>query len=456
MPPMVAARKTHRPPGVDRGVRVEELSRYGESVGGVVCPPVRPWGDSTAFGEPGDRYQGPTWNDTSPPAIPWPKPIVSVTPEGRTRLKAFDQFVVKLHSRCNLACDYCYVYELQDTGWRERPRTMPEAVRERLLERIAEHVRQHRPSHVQVALHGGEPLLAGRDVIARFSVAARRVVAAAGAEAEIVLQTNGVLLDEPTLETLLRQGIRVGVSLDGDERSHDRHRRGPAGGRHRGSHARVTAGLARLTGPRYRHLFAGLLCVVDPAAGDAADVFDALVGHAPPAVDFLLPYGSWDHPAPGAGSGAYGRWLCAAFDRWWASGRPTQVRLFESIMAECQYGAGSSSEVIGTLPAAAVVVESDGSITWAGSLNAVADGAAQTGGTIFSHSFDAVLSLPGAPEHGVAALCRTCRECPLVTVCGAGLRAHRHGRGRGFANPSVYCRDLSLLIRHIQARVKGS
>ncbi|WP_369212869.1 FxsB family cyclophane-forming radical SAM/SPASM peptide maturase [Streptomyces flavofungini] len=376
-----------------------------------------------------------------------------MTPEGRVRLRAFDQFVVKLHSRCNLACDYCYVYELRDTGWRERPRTMPEAVRERLVQRVGEHVRRHRPSRVQVALHGGEPLLAGPDVIAGFSAAARRAVTLAGAEAELVVQSNGTLLDEAVLETLLRHGIRVGVSLDGDERAHDRHRRGPAGSRHGGSHARVSAGLALLERPRYRGLFAGLLCVVDPEAGDPAVVFDALADHDPPAIDFTLPYGTWDHPAPLAGSGAYGAWLCAAFDRWWQTGRAARVRLFESIMAQSLFGAGSSSELIGLLPAAAVVIESDGAISWSGSLNAVADGAAHAGGTVFSHSFDAVLSLPGAPEHGVAALCRTCRECPLVSVCGAGLRAHRHGRRRGFANPSVYCRDLSLLIGHIQQKL---
>jgi uncharacterized protein len=331
---------------------------------------------------------------------------------------------------------------------------MPAAARERLVRRIAEHVRQHEPPRVRVILHGGEPLLAGRDVIDGFATAVAQAVGAAGTEAELALQTNGVLLDEPALELLLRHDVRVGVSLDGDEEAHDRHRRGPVNGRKSGSHAQVTAGLARLNSPRYRRLFGGLLCTVDPT-GDPVRTFDALASHHPPAVDFMLPYGTWDHPAPGAdgGTAPYGVWLCAVFDRWWQTGRPMRVRLFDSIVSLCRYGAGSSSELVGTLPAAAAMIESDGAITWAGSLNAVADGAAHTGGSIFSHSFDAVLSLPGAPEHGVESLCRTCRECPLVNVCGGGLRAHRHGRGRGFANPSVYCGDLSVLIRHVQGRL---
>jgi uncharacterized protein len=193
---------------------------------------------------------------------------------------------------------------------------------------------------------------------------------------------------------------------------------------------------------------------VDPAAAPAR-TYDALVAHRPPAVDFLLPHGTWDLPPTGAGgAGApYGAWLCEVFDRWWRSGRPVRVRLFESIMDLCQ-GGKSSSEMLGTLPAAVVVIETDGDVDWTESLNAVADGAADTGASVFSHSFDAVLAFPGAPEHGIGSLCHTCRGCPLVDICGGGLRAHRFGRRRGFANPSVYCLDLSLLIRHIRARLR--
>jgi uncharacterized protein len=126
-----------------------------------------------------------------------------------------------------------------------------------------------------------------------------------------------------------------------------------------------------------------------------------------------------------------------------------RVRLFESIEGLSLHGGGSSSEVLGTVPTAAVAIETDGTVAWTESLNAVAEGAAGTGGTIFSHSFDALLDLDDAPEDGVGSLCRTCRECPLVQVCGGGLRAHRFGRGRGFANPSVYCKDISALIKHV-------
>ncbi|MGW0652780.1 FxsB family cyclophane-forming radical SAM/SPASM peptide maturase [Streptomyces umbrinus] len=382
-------------------------------------------------------------------------PHVSVTRDRRATLTAFDQFVVKLHSRCNLACDYCYVFELRDTGWRGRPRTMPAAVRDRVVHRISEHVRLHGLSRIRVILHGGEPLLAGPAVIDEFAASVRRIIGATSACVELAVQTNGTLLTDAMLEVLLRHDISVGVSLDGDERAHDRHRgrRGTNGGARHGSHAQVAAALARLDTPRHRRLFGGLLCTVD-LANPPGETYEALVAHHPPSVDFLLPHGTWDSPPSGAGGtrAPYGDWLCEVFDRWEDSGRPVRVRLFESVIGMCRDHTGSSAEALGPLPAAVAVVETDGALVWADSLNAVADGASHTGANILSHSFDGVLSLPDAPEHGIGSLCATCRSCALVEICGGGLRTHRYGRGQEFANPSVYCLDLTRLIQHIDRR----
>ena len=60
-------------------------------------------------------------------------------------------------SRCNLACDYCYVYELADQSWRGRPVVMAADILTCAAHRIGEHAEAHRLSAVQIVLHGGEP-----------------------------------------------------------------------------------------------------------------------------------------------------------------------------------------------------------------------------------------------------------------------------------------------------------
>ncbi|HEX3210932.1 MAG TPA: radical SAM protein, partial [Actinomycetota bacterium] len=47
----------------------------------------------------------------------------------------------------------------------------------------------------------------------------------------------------------------------------------------------------------------------------------------------------------------------------------------------------------------------------------------------------------------------TCRACPLVRICGGGAYVHRYGPDGGFDHPSVYCADLTDLIRHAVRRL---
>jgi uncharacterized protein len=56
-------------------------------------------------------------------------------------------------------------------------------------------------------------------------------------------------------------------------------------------------------------------------------------------------------------------------------------------------------------------------------------------------------------QQGASGLCDRCQACPIVAVCGGGYLPHRYSSISGFANSSVYCRDLMKLITHIRNRV---
>ena len=111
----------------------------------------------------------------------------------------FRQFILKIHSRCNLSCSYCYVYEMADQGWRGLPKRMSRAVAGKAVERIAEHARQHGLPSVDVILHGGEPLLAGPEWLTELVGSLRAQVPA---RVNIGVQTNGTLLRPPMLSVL--------------------------------------------------------------------------------------------------------------------------------------------------------------------------------------------------------------------------------------------------------------
>src|ERR1700726_1956429 len=171
----------------------------------------------------------------------------------------FREFIVKIHSRCDLACDYCYMYEMADQSWRDRPRRMSIEIARRTAVRIGEHVRSHQIPSVALILHGGEPLLAGRELITEF-VCATHAAVGSDVRLDVTVQTNGIGLNDSYLRLFNDLDVHVRVSLDGGAQAHDRHRRFASG---RGSYAAVAAGLHRLIQPDFQHLFGGLLCTID-------------------------------------------------------------------------------------------------------------------------------------------------------------------------------------------------
>jgi uncharacterized protein len=366
----------------------------------------------------------------------------------------FREFIVKIHSRCDLACDYCYMYEMADQSWRDQPRRMSHEIAERTAMRIGEHARAHRLRSVALILHGGEPLLAGRDLIAHLVTAVRNAAGPA-VMVNASVQTNAVGLDDAYLRLFDELDIRVGVSLDGATGAHDRHRRFPSG---RGSHAAVSDGLRRLTDSSYRRLFSGLLCTID-LRNDPIRTYEALVAFEPPKIDFLLPHGTWASPPPGRVRGAaeapYADWLITVFEHWYPAPR-TRIRLFEEIM-HLILGGESASEMVGLAPSSLVVIETDGSVEQGDALKVAYHGAPATGLHVTRDRLDDALLLPGiaARQLGERALSADCRACSIKRVCGGGLYAHRYRPRTGFANPSVYCPDLMQLIGHIRAAMRA-
>lgn len=386
-----------------------------------------------------------------------------------SRSAPFRQFVLKVHSRCDLACDHCYMYEAVDQGWRLQPMVMSRETAAAVGRRIAQHAGENGLEAATVVLHGGEPLLAGADRLREIIDAVRDPLLALPrpARPDLRIHTNGVRLDEDLCELFREFDVKVGISLDGDKPANDRHRRYANGN---SSHDRVLAALALLRTPRYRHLFAGILCTVD-IANDPLSVYRALAAEQPPRIDLLLPHATWDDPPPrphgparaSTGSDpAYADWLSAIHRIWDADGRPFGIRLFDSIHSTL-HGGPPLTEALGVAPSDVLVIETDGSLEQADSLKVAFDGAVATGLRVQEHPLSAAARNPqvAARQNGLDALSARCRSCSVLASCGGGLFAHRYRGGSGdpadpvaaFRNPTVYCADIYALVESIrQAR----
>jgi uncharacterized protein len=383
--------------------------------------------------------------DEHPASWPFLELDVTAARAAGHQAEPFRQFILKIHSRCNLKCTYCYVYEMADQGWRDLPKMMSKKVADKVIERIAEHAESHDLDVVDVILHGGEPLLAGADWVAGLVGALR---AAVPARVNVALQTNGTLLDRPMLAVLKRLGVTVGVSLDGDAEATGRHRVYANG---RNSFDAVAAGLDLLQSPEFGDCYSGILCTVD-VANDPLSTYEALLKFNPPALDLLLPHANWSTAPPAEG---LADWLICVFERWYSAPRQeTRIRLFSELI-QLVLGRPGEVEGLGLLPSTLIVVDADGTVKQLDSLSSAYPGAADIGLNVWSGSFDDALGHPTtvARQLGADALSGQCRACPVMEICGGGLYPHRYRQGAGFRNPSVYCEDLLRLITHVRTRV---
>ncbi|MFD6468776.1 radical SAM protein [Streptomyces goshikiensis] len=178
--------------------------------------------------------------------------------------------IVKLRGEtCDIDCLYCY----------EKRKAAPGGARIG-VDQIGQLARLFRNRPLAVELHGGEPLTAGREVIAEIL----RELAALPQVVRVSMQTNGVQLDGQWLDLFdaVYPQLRIGISLDGDAQGNT-WRVGYDG---EAVYPRVAAAL-ELLGRRGRRV--GVIAAVTPAVlGRAAPVLDHLAGfEAVNAVSFV-------------------------------------------------------------------------------------------------------------------------------------------------------------------------
>lgn len=119
---------------------------------------------------------------------------------------------------------------------------------------------------VGVVWHAGEPLAAPRSFYeAAFAEFAR--LESRGVQCRHHFQSNGTLIDDDWCTFFLRHDMRIGLSIDGPQAMHDRHRKDRRG---RGTFERTMRGAARL---RDHNVPFSVICVLTLAALDAPEQF---------------------------------------------------------------------------------------------------------------------------------------------------------------------------------------
>lgn len=357
-------------------------------------------------------------------------------------------FVLKSASRCNLNCSYCYVYNKGNDSWRDKPAIMPDRIFDASVRRIRRYCESSGQRSVTISFHGGEPCLIGPD---RFAERCSRLRGELERHAQVrlVLQTNGTLLNATWAKVIKAYGVDVGVSVDGTELLHDASRVDHRG---RGSYRRVARGLVAL---KEAGVPFSILSVIQ-LGGDGLAAHRHLLSLEPDGINYLFP--DFTHDTFGQVRELYGQTPCWDFLRPifedWAGSWPPVVRipLFWN-MIRLVMGADSHLDVLGNDRLPFAFIQPDGAVECLDvlgvcgadvpqiGLNVLADDFADIGG---ASEFHRSTIFVGTPLPG------GCQGCAERDTCGGGYLPHRHSKGSGFDNPSVWCADLLAFFAHIR------
>ncbi len=334
---------------------------------------------------------------------------------------------------CNLDCDYCYLPSRDDRS------RLPLEILDAALDRVLES--PFFEGGFTLLWHAGEPLTMP---ISFYDAASERIDQALKRHdlppGTIVqsLQTNAVVIDDAWCDCFERNGIHVGVSMDGPAALHDAHRRTRTG---LPTHGAVMRGIAAL---QRRSIPFQVICVLTADALDQADaLYDFFTGSGITSVGFNMEETEGENLRSTLERPDSERRYSAFMERFWQRIRAEPDRL------ELREFVGITSLVCGEVrleatdmntPFAIVNVDARGNFsTFDPELLAVTT--ARYGDFVFGNVLEGSLEasmatdkfqlVRGEIEAGVQ-LCR--HECAYFGLCGGGAGSNKyweHGRFDG-------------------------
>ena len=351
--------------------------------------------------------------------------------------------LVKLASRCNINCTYCYWF--RDPEVYRKPPVLTLEAEDAFCAGLERHIRAFGLRRFLLVFHGGEPLLFPKR---RFKVLLGKLDAVAlRTECRIArgVTTNAILVDSEWAALLKEHEVDVTVSIDGPPEIHDVHRvdfkgAGTLGGTLRGLDCLRAAGIEP-----------GLISVCIPGTDPervvryvveelGIDHFDIL----PPDATHL------DTPPPIAD------YFIRLFDVWLDRYAERGVRISTlDAMIKGLTGRLALSDTIGLGPIDTVTLMPDGSLEALDVLRIAGAGATASRLNVRTHALQDVQDDPVWREayHASLRLPAVCEACELHDACGGGHLAQRWSPARRFDNPSVYCESWKRIFEHIWQRI---
>jgi uncharacterized protein len=355
----------------------------------------------------------------------------------------FSFLLVKLASRCNIKCTYCYWF--RDADVYKKPAILAADSEEALCRSLEEHINTFAMKEFLIVFHGGEPLLFPKRRFVQLQHKLSAIEARAGCAIQRGVCTNAILIDAEWARIFRDYAVDVSVSLDGPADIHDKYRIGFKG---EGTHADTLRGIERL---RAVGIEPGLIVVCNPNT-DPERVLSYVVDELGITHFDILPPDArhGDNPPP------ISDYFIKLFDVWHDryAARGVRITTLDS-MVQGLLGGLSLSDTVGLGPIDTVTLMTDGSLEPLDVLRIAGDGSTRSDANIRDNRLQDVQDDPRwrAAFDASLNLCDQCLQCEYLDACGGGHLAQRWSPERNFDNPSVYCDSWKRIFEHLWQRM---
>jgi len=362
------------------------------------------------------------------------------------------EIILKVTSNCNLNCSYCYVYNKGDLSHEKEPNYIDIETLEKLFEKLNAYAKEANVKRMLIILHGGEPLILKKDFYTKLVSISKKY--SDNVLFDFALQTNATLLNDEWSEFFMKINIKVGISLDGTEEGSKKRvfKNGDF------TYQKTVEGLK--TYQNYNPNV-GILSVVNTETSPKL-VYENIKNLKLTHASFLFLDENYD-TFKSLPKNEVSSWLIELFDLWFNDSdksRPYRILPFNIIIDKVIGIENAGNELLGQSKNSVIVIKTNGDIDLVDTLKVCGDGFTKTGLNIETNGISDIFKNKYFKlyynSHSDEFLCNQCKSCEIKEICGGGYLPHRFSRKNGFDNPSVYCNDLKLIIKHVQNTIIDS
>lgn len=340
--------------------------------------------------------------------------------------------VFKTIGECNLKCPYCLYMNDLNINWQTKfnPQDL-----QNVFSKIAKFSKEF-----SITWHGGEPLLMGIE----FYESALREARNHKVKLTNSIQTNGILVDAEWCGFLKKNEFSVGVSIDGNEKSHNKYR--PLKIESNTTSYKSAVNAIHLL-QRYSIPF-GTLTVIN-SEDNGQEVFEHLLSLGVKEMDFLLPISP--QKIEKTKLDKYIKYLISIFDRWFELDDSTiNIRYFKGIISSLLGGKANLCTLNNNCNSH-ITIEPNGDVGMCDVMRLVEKKYYETDLNILTNT---IFEIENKVNENIKLnknniLPNSCDRCNYQRICRGGCPSARYNELDALSETSSYCKLYKSLINHI-------